>query len=138
MELIILPPDLKQNIFYMIYFIVKHNFFAILFAVAAIVSIGAAIIKPSRGAILMFVGFILLLFSYEYIKHIKDPLREQTINSLVTIQPHNKVTRIVNFALNKGLPLFLPGLGVFMVILATLFWFHDKKAKKTFDFLNKV
>lgn len=120
MELINLPPDLKQNIFYMIYFIVRHNFLAILFAGAALFSLVLAIIRPSRGAIFMFLGFLLLLFSYEYIKHIKDPLREQTINSLVTIQPHNKVTRIVNFTLNKGLPLFLPGLGIMLVAFAFL------------------
>ncbi len=130
MDLISLPADLKQNIFYMVYFIVKHNFLAIIFAVLAILSAILAILRPSRSGILMFLGFLILLLSFEYIKHIKEPLRDQTIGSLITIQPHNKVTRIVNFALNKAIPLLLPLTGITLILISIFSLWQNKKNKK--------
>lgn len=130
MELISLPDDLKQNIFYMVYFIVKHNFLAIIFAALAILSAILAIVRPSRSAVFMLLGSLLLFLSFEYFKHIKDPLRDQTIGSLITIQPHNKVTRIVNFTLNKAIPIFLPLTGTTLVLISILSLFKNKKSDK--------
>lgn len=107
--------DLKQNVFYMLLFLISHNAFAIFCVAGIIVGIILSIYKPSRTHVVLLLGFIVLLFAFEYIKHIVGPLREQTINSLVTDKPHNTVTRIVNFSLLKALPFFLPLLGLAMV-----------------------
>lgn len=107
--------DLKQNVFYMLLFLISHNAFAIFCVAGIIVGIILSIYKPSRTHVVLLLGFIVLLFAFEYIKHIVGPLREQTINSLVTDKPHNTVTRIVNFSLLRALPLFLPLLGLAMV-----------------------
>ncbi len=112
-----IPPDLKQNLFYTVFFIFLHNFLAIFFSSGVLVSIILLLVRPSRWSTLLLLGFIILLFGFEYNKHIVEPLKEQTLNSLITIQEHNKVRRIVNLVLVKALPRLLPLLGGFLVFL---------------------
>ena len=113
----IITPDLKQNILYTVYFTVIHNIPVFVYGTGILVAVIFAIIKPARSYIFFLLGFILLLFAYEYQKHILDGLKEQTINALITIQEHNKVRRIVNIVLIKLLPFFLPLIGWVFVLL---------------------
>lgn len=110
-----MPADLKQNIFYAVLFIFMHNFAAIFYGIGIALSALLLFIRPSRWGILLLFGFIILLFGFEYNKHIVEPLKEQTLNSLITIQEHNKVRRSVNIVLVKVLPRGLPLLGWMLV-----------------------
>lgn len=125
----IITPDLKQNIFYTVYFTVTHNFLAFLYLAGIIGSLVYALIKPTRKSIFLLIGFIILLFAYEYNKHIVDGLREQTLNALITIQEHNKVRRIINIITLKILPFFLPIGGWSLVALGGFLHFKGKKNK---------
>ncbi|MCX6730476.1 MAG: hypothetical protein NTZ55_01385, partial [Candidatus Roizmanbacteria bacterium] len=102
-----LSPDLKQNIFYTVYFTVTHNLPVFIYGIGIVAFALLAIIKPKRSYIFFLLGFIVLLFAFEYQKHILDGLKEQTINALITVQEHNTVRRLINIVLVKAAPILL-------------------------------
>lgn len=110
-----ITPELRQNIFYTIYFTVTHNFPVFIYGAGIVIFAVLAIIKPRRSFILLLLGFIILLFAFEYQKHILDGLKEQTINALITIQEHNTVRRMINIILVKALPVLMPLSGWILV-----------------------
>lgn len=124
--------DLKQNVFYTALFIIMHNFVAIIYSLGILISAFLLLIKPTRWKTLLLFGFIVLLFAFEYNKHIVGPLKEQTLNSLITIQPHFKINRAVNIILVRGLPLLLPVAGWLLVIVGIISAAlkFEKKVKK--------
>ncbi|OGK22966.1 hypothetical protein A2954_03905 [Candidatus Roizmanbacteria bacterium RIFCSPLOWO2_01_FULL_37_12] len=115
-----MSPDLKQNIFYTVFFIFLHNFSAIFYFTGIIISAFSLLIKPTRWKTLLLFGFIILLFAFEYKKHIVEPLKQQTINSLITVRQHYKTERAVNFVLVKVLPIFLPLSGWALVFIGII------------------
>jgi len=122
-----LTPDLKQNIFFMVYFIVRHNLSAIIYGAGILFSIILAIIKPSRKAMFMLLGFIILLFAFEYNKHIAEPLHKQTIESLITLKRYYKLEWIIQVVLTKVLPLLLPAIGWSFVGISTILFIFKKR-----------
>lgn len=117
--------DLQQNVFYAVYFTVTHNLPVFIYGAGIGISALMAIIKPKRSYVLFLLGFIILLFAFEYQKHILDGLKEQTINALITVQEHNLVRRVVNIILIKLLPLGMPVVGWSFIILGI--YLHKKK-----------
>lgn len=115
-----ISPDLKQNIITTIYLLFSHNHIAIAYLTGMIICIGLSIYKPSRFTILLFLGFLILLFAFEYDKHIINGLREQTTTSLITIQQHNRVRKIINLIISQLLPLFLYILGWGLIYIAII------------------
>lgn len=124
----IITPDLKQNILYTVYFTITHNVPVFVYGTGILVSIVLAIIKPSRSYLFFLLGFILLLFAYEYQKHILDGLKEQTINALITIQEHNKVRRLVNIILVKAAPILLPLCGWTFIVVGGYLFKRERKS----------
>lgn len=124
-----MSPDLKQNLFYTLYFIFLHNFSAIFYFTGIIFSAALLFFKPTRWKALLLFGFIILLFAFEYNKHIVEPLKEQTINSLITVRQHYKTQKAVNLVLVKVLPVLLPLSGWFLVF--TGLYLRIKEIKKT-------
>ncbi len=125
-----ITPDLKQNIFYTLYFTISHNALALFYFAGIICSVILAIIKPSRKSIFLLLGFILLLFGFEYNKHIVEGLREQTLNALITIQEHNKVRKVINIITLKLLPILLPLAGWSLIGASVYFFTKQKKKNK--------
>ncbi|PIY72066.1 hypothetical protein COY87_02870 [Candidatus Roizmanbacteria bacterium CG_4_10_14_0_8_um_filter_33_9] len=111
----------------MIFFTVTHNAPVIIYGLGILYAVIHSIIKPSRGSVILLLGFILLLFGFEYDKHILEGLREQTINALITIQEHNKVRRIINIITLKAIPFLAPLLGWCMVTSGIYLLFVRKK-----------
>lgn len=124
-----MSPDLKQNIFYTVFFIVLHNFSALLYFTGIIISAILLVIKPTRWKTFLLFGFIILLFAFEYKKHIVEPLKQQTLNSLITVRQHYKTERAVNIFLTKALPLLLPLSGWSLIVMGFLMMFKNKKRK---------
>jgi hypothetical protein len=102
-----MAPDTQQNIIVALFLLVAHNFFAIAFLGGAVISTGLALYKPSRGAILMIIGFTLLLFAFEYQKHIVEALLEQTKGSLITERQSYRLEWVLDKTFGKVLPPFL-------------------------------
>ena len=124
-----ITPDLKQNILYTIYFTITHNAIALFYFLGIVVAIGLSLYRPSRKSILLLLGFIILLFGFEYNKHILESLREQTLNALITIQEHNKVRRIINIVTLKLLPLALPLVGWILVLSSIYLYWRSNRIK---------
>jgi len=100
-------PDLSQNIIHTIYLTFAHNYILLAYLIGLGISVIMALRKPSRYATLLILGFAILAFSFEYDKHIIDGLRQQTINSLITVQQHNKVNKWTTALITDIAPLVL-------------------------------
>ena|SRR3989338_2813130 len=124
-----MAPDLKQNIAVTLYLLFTHNYIAIAYFSGMILGIILSVWKPSRFAVFIFLGFAILLFSYEYDKHIIAGLREQTLKSLITVTPHFKLQRIVNLFLSDLLPIlfYITGWGL---LFASIVYAGMKLGKK--------
>lgn len=125
----IITPDLKQNIFYALFFTITHNALALFYFCGIIFAVGLSLYRPSRKSVLLLLGFSLLLFGFEYNKHILEGLREQTLNALITIQEHNKVRRIINIITLKLLPFLLPVIGWCLVFISGYLYLKKHKRK---------
>lgn len=121
-------PDLQQNLFITLYLVILHNFFALIYIAGLIVSTAYSLYRPSRKATLFMIGFALLLFSFEYSKHIVEGLKEQTVNSLITETPRYHLERLITVTISKLLPLFLNIGGGLSLIIASYSVFKDIKS----------
>lgn len=122
-----MSPDTQQNILYTIYFILIHNAVALFYTAGIVGATLWSLWKPTRGKILILWGFAILLFAFEYDKHILEPLRQQTIGSLVTERPSWRIEQTINYFTMRVLPKGLPILGWLLVIGGVFF---DKIMKK--------
>lgn len=116
-----MAPDTQQNLFYTIYFLISHNAEALFYALCIFTTTLYALYKPTRGKIILMWGFIILLFAFEYNKHILEPLRQQFINSLITERQSFRIEYTINYILVRVLPKGLPVLGWSLVILGIFF-----------------
>ena len=114
-----MAPDLRQNIIVTLYLLFTHNELAIAYFSGVLLAVWLSISRPSRFATFLLIGFALLLFQYEYDKHIITGLRDQTMTSLITEQPHLRVQRLINLVLSDLLPigLFTAGWGCIYVAI---------------------
>jgi hypothetical protein len=121
-----MAPDTKQNLFYTIYFLLLHNAEAIFYLSAVILFTLLALYKPTRGKVITMWGFLILLFAFEYNKHILEPLTLQFMNSLITERPSFRIEYTINLILVKLVPTGLPIIGWCLVVLG---FFFDKILK---------
>ncbi len=126
----IIAPELKQNIFYMIYFFILHNWQVIVYGTGIIGTSIAALWQPRRSFVLWMIGFSLLLFAFEYDKHFKEPLHDQTIQSLITVREHAKVRRVVSISFNKLIPLGVPMVGIACNVAGLYLFQRERKVKR--------
>jgi hypothetical protein len=121
-----MAPDTKQNLFYTISFLLLHNAEAIFYLSAVILFTLLALYKPTRGKVITMWGFLILLFAFEYNKHILEPLTLQFMNSLITERPSFRIEYTINLILVKLVPTGLPIIGWCLVVLG---FFFDKILK---------
>ena len=76
--------------------------------------------KPKRAFILFMIGFSLLLLGFEYQKHIKDALYEQTKNSVITERPSYRLERLMSVTILKAAPLALSLFGSVSLVGGTI------------------
>lgn len=112
--------DLSFNIIQTLYSLFIHNYIVFMYFIGLIISIILNYKHPSRHGLLLIIGFSLLAFSYEYDKHIVNSLREQTLNSLITIKAHYTLEKWINIALGVLLPILLYISGWFFVFLSII------------------
>lgn len=122
-------PDLQQNILVTIYLLFSHNYIAFAYFIGLIISIVLSIYRPSRFTTFAFLGFAILLFSFEYDKHIIEGFRQQTLNSLITATPHYKVQKLADLVITHLLPILFYITGWLFIYLA-IFYGARKMEKK--------
>ncbi len=124
-----MSPDTQQNILYALYFLFLHNFIAIGYASGLALATLVGLWKPSRGRILLMVGFALLLLSFEYSKHIQDPLLEQTKQSLITERYSSRLERVITLSIDRGAPFALSVGGITALCLGSISELHSLKKR---------
>ena len=124
-----ITPDLQQNILVTIYLLFSHNYIAFAYFAGLCLSIALSIWRPSRFTTFCFLGFGILLFSYEYDKHIIDAFREQTMKSLITIQPHYRLQHYLNLTITELLPVLFYILG-WLSLFLDIYYAPRKIGKK--------
>lgn len=115
-----ITPDLTQNIFVTIYLLFSHNYIAFAYFTGLIIAVIMSVKWPSRFSTFSFLGFAILLFSYEYDKHIIEGFRQQTMRSLITLQPHFRLQRLINVTITEILPIFFYAAGWAFIYLAII------------------
>src|SRR3989338_4771797 len=115
-----IAPDLRQNLIVVGYLFFSHNYIALAYFCGMILGIILSVYRPSRFATFILLGFGLLLFAYEYDKHIISGLREQTLKSLITVTPHYRLMRLVNLVLSDLLPVAFYILGWGMIFASII------------------
>lgn len=127
-----ITPDIQQSIMYTLYFTFFHNYEAIAYFSGMLIGLALSIWKPSRYSIFIMIGFAILLFSFEYDKHIITAFRDQTLTALATTKPHLRFNRIVSSFITELLPVLLYVTGwafVYISIIAGAIKMHGKAKK---------
>lgn len=125
-----IAPDLSQSLITALYSLFSHNYEALAYFTGMMIGIILLIKKPSRFATFIMLGFAMLLFQYEYDKHLVSALRDQTLTSLSTARPHLRFQRIVSVIITELMPivLYIAGWGmIYISIIAAALKTHEKK-----------
>lgn len=124
--------DLKQNFAITIYLLFSHNYIAFVYLAGVVISVILSLAKPSRFTVFILIGFITLLFSFEYDKHLIEPFRQQTINSLITESPHFRLQRILEISITEIFPILFYMIGWLLIFVGIVYAAIklEKKQKK--------
>lgn len=111
--------DLIENLLNGLYLLFTHNGLLIAYFSGLVVSGIISFYRPSRLSFLFTLSFLVLTFSFEYDKHIINPLREQTLATLVPNPlTHRKFSKLINLILSELLPVFFFILGWVLLLLS--------------------
>lgn len=124
--------DLSFNLVHTLYAIFIHNYILLAYLGGLLLSILISLKRPSRFALFLLMGFVILVFSFEYDKHIADGLRKQTLQSLITAVAHTKVEKWVNLVIGEILPIFFYILGWGLIYVAIVIggWRRKSESKR--------
>jgi len=91
--------------------------------------------KPSKYYVLLAVGFLILIFSFEYQKHFIPHFFSHLLNPIVDSKTHARTYKYSSLFLSRIFPMLLDFLGWFLVVVALLFSekFLDKKGQSEFS-----
>ena len=133
MKIPFVGPDIEQAIDHTLKLSFLHNFIPIALGLACLISLIYLIKKPSRPKVFLLIGFSLLLLHFEYVKHIMEPLNNQTQVTLITDTPHYGFVWIVDKMIRRGIPivLFMTGWGSLLGTTAYLGYQRRKERKST-------
>ena len=111
---------MKRNFAELLYTTFLHNDFAIACAVGIVLALFLLLKKPSRRGVLLLVGFGVLLLRFQYLKHIVEPLLDQTTGVLLREEAaggSRKLFVLLNILVPFGM--YLAGWGsLFLALIA--------------------
>jgi len=104
----------QQGLFQLVYWTWLHNYEVIALSFGCLLAIGLMLKKPKRIYLLFFLGFLLLIFQYEYTKHLVKSLEEQTLQTAIVSDSQTKARKLIDFTLNRLVPFgsYLGGWGM--------------------------
>lgn len=130
MKIPFVTPDIEQAIQHFLTLTFLHNAYPIALLFICTVVLAMALIKPSRSKILLFTGALLLLVHFEYLKHILDPLKAQTLLTVTTETPRYKFIWFVDKFLTKILPFGLLFGGWLSALVGVYSIFRERRQQK--------
>ena len=112
MRIPFLTPDIEQALSHFFRLTFLHKAYPIGLLLICILSLSLAIHRPTRSKLLIFSGALLLLVHFEYLKHILEPLKAQTLLTVTTETPRYTFVWFIDTFLTKILPAGLLLLGI--------------------------
>jgi len=109
-----------------------HNSEAIAYFIGCVLTLVLQFIKPRRLNLLFFIGFLLLLLEFQYVKHIVEPLEQQTLQTVLQQGASGiRFQKITGIFLEKLVPfgLYLGGWGA----IFTGIWLGSKRVDSRDD-----
>lgn len=113
--------SLKTGLFQLLYFTFLHNADAIAFFIGILFIFALLLKKPSRVLVLFLLSFILLELRFQYLKHIVDPLYDQTVGAMLQTGTFLRTRRFFDLFINDLVPMILY-LGGWGCMLAGIFF----------------
>jgi hypothetical protein len=102
---------IQQGIGQLIYATFLHNNEIIAFSLGILITLFLLFRRPRRVYLFFLIAFVCLLIRFEYLKHIVDPLSQQTIGVVVTEEGHWRTRKWLDLFFNNFIPLVLYLLG---------------------------
>jgi len=104
----------QQGLFYLLYWTWLHNYQVIALVFGCFLAITLMLLKPKRIYLLFFLGFLLLIFQFEYLKHFQEHLEEQTLQTVVLEPSQSKARKAIDLFFKRLIPfgLYLGGWGL--------------------------
>ena len=99
--------SLKTGLFQLLYFTFLHNADAIAYLVGIVFVFILLIKKPRRLLILFLLSFIMLELRFQYLKHIVDPLYDQTVGAMLQEGTFFRTRKLIDTILNDLIPMIL-------------------------------
>ncbi|MBP9798346.1 hypothetical protein KBC70_04345 [Candidatus Woesebacteria bacterium] len=130
MKIPFLTPDIEQALEHFFKLTFLHNAYPIGLLLICIISLALAIHKPTRAKLLIFSSALLLLVHFEYLKHILEPLKAQTLLTVTTETPRYRFVWFVDKFLTKILPVGLLASGICAGILGVTQYFRERPRKE--------
>jgi hypothetical protein len=107
----------QQGLFYLLYWTWLHNYQVIALVFGCLLAIGLMLKTPKRLYLLFFLGFLLLVLQFEYLKHFQEHLEEQTLQTAVINETQSKAKKAIDLFFNRLVPfaLYLGGWGLIFI-----------------------
>jgi len=123
--------QLQQGLVNIAYFTWLHNSEAISYFIGCLIALFLQFKKPNRKNLLLFLGFLALLIQFEYVKHMIEPLMDQTLQAVLEQgAAATRFQKILDFTLQKFVPFFLYFIG-WGSLFISLFLSSKTSGKKT-------
>ncbi|MEK7595690.1 MAG: hypothetical protein AAB443_03865 [Patescibacteria group bacterium] len=107
----------------------SHNWQLVYFGGFALLCFLRLILKPSRYYALLLLGFMLLLFEFEYTKHLIPHVREN-VTELILVGPARRSFGATNTFFSKLLPVIMQFSGWFFIFVSLFFVRKDSAASE--------
>ena len=123
--------QLQQGLLDLVYFTWLHNAEVLAYFVGILLSLYFLLKNPNRKHVFLLLGFVFLLVEFEYVKHIVQPLLDQTLQTVLqTGASATRFQKITKFLLQKLAPIgmYLFGWGSIFYSLFTSSKSNDSKS----------
>lgn len=103
----------------------SHNWPLVYFGIFSLVCLVKLIAKPSRYYAVLLLGFLCLLFQFEYTKHLIPHIREN-VTDLILVDPARRSFNLADLFFGKLFPMFLQVFGWFLIFVSIFILRRDK------------
>lgn len=113
--------DLIKNAIITFYSFYDHNALVFYLVIALIFVAIRLFLKPSRYYVLLIIGLLMLIFSFEYQKHLIPHFFSHLLDPIVDPKTHARTYRYSSLFLSRILPVLLDFTGWFLMIFSLFF-----------------
>lgn len=103
-----------------------HNWQLVYFGGFAFLCFLRLMFKPSRFYVFMLLGFLILLFEFEYTKHLIPHVREN-VTELILVDPARRSFNFANTFFSKLFPIFMQAFGWFLIATSTFLLHRENR-----------